>query len=301
MPVSIPENCPICHNAEFREYKFGGLEECSRCNHVRRSQTESGEEIQIEHFGENFVARSALSFEVFYEYLNNRTRTKQLGRVLNHGARVLEVGVGHGRLLRTLVDSGYCAEGIDLSLAVARAAHSAFQVTVHCTSIRDFARTSERGAWDAIVMCHVLEHFQDPLAALEAARVLLKPRGILFLAVPNVSAPEARLPGWTGYAPYHFHYFRPATLSQLLRNCGFQVQRVETFEPFSGWFNALTRSMIGVAAAVCADHGRFSGRHSPIRLAYDIARIAFGALLSPIRWLQSAAGYGEELTIVART
>jgi hypothetical protein len=132
--------------------------------------------------------------------------------------------------------------------------------------------------------------------ALEAVHGLLRPGGITYLAVPNIGAPEALLPGWTGYQPYHLHYFRPATLEALLRRHGFAVLACRTREPFSGWTNAVVNSLRRPAAG----ESTAARPRRSLALAYNVVRFAIGAGSWPVRLAQQWSGYGEEIEIVAR-
>jgi hypothetical protein len=77
---------------------------------------------------------------------------------------------------------------------------------------------------DMILVCHVLEHLYDPLAALSRFHAALAPRGHLVLEVPCATAPQMLPPGWFTFE--HLHYYRPATLEWMLRKSGFEI--VET-------------------------------------------------------------------------
>jgi SAM-dependent methyltransferase len=59
--------------------------------------------------------------------------------------------------------------------------------------------SSEHGSFDALIASHVIEHTPDLVAFLEAARILLKPSGVLGLAVPDKR--------------YCFDFFVPLTLT----------------------------------------------------------------------------------------
>src|SRR2546429_4505070 len=60
-------------------------------------------------------------------------------------------------------------------------------------------------------------------------RSTLFPYTTLFRS-PNIGAPESALPGWTGYQPYHLHYFTPARLRALFERSGFHVVSVRRSE-----------------------------------------------------------------------
>jgi hypothetical protein len=79
-------------------------------------------------------------------------------------------------------------------------------------------------------MSHVLEHIPDPRAALERAHAALHPDGLVYIAVPDSESLQFKLMGktWDAVTPIvHCQFFNEASLSQLLRNTGFEpIERV---------------------------------------------------------------------------
>lgn len=295
--------CPVCHADQFRTWRWEGLEVCRVCGHVRKSTNMSGERIerlQESYFNADFAFRDDV-FTRFYERLNAGRRLRELRRFLP-GGHVLEVGVGHGQLLLTLKNFGYNVAGLDLSHEVCTAVEARCGFPIHCGTLEDYANTSVEAKYDAIIMCHLLEHCEAPEQTLRAANRVLRPGGIIYLAVPNLSAWNGYLPGWGGYEPYHMHYFRPRTLKELLASVGFTVVDQKTVEPLTGWMNTIVRSLryrqpdIGVMVRPSGN----DARKSSLRTSYNIVRLVGGVLLSPLRWVQSALGYGEELVAIAR-
>lgn len=294
--------CVICGGRDFAPWRFAGLEQCYGCGHVQsanRLDRDSARQLQLDYFSEKFVEGNASFADRIYDYLNVRRRIAGMSQFLVPNDRVLEVGVGRGALLAALLRKGYRVEGLDLSPPVCAAIRASLNIAVHCASIEDFAANTTAETWSGLIACHVIEHFDDPVAALEAMHRLLKPGGFAYLAVPNVAAPEARVPGWTGYQPYHRQYFQPSTLCRLLKGNGFTVQKLATTEPLSGWFNAVTRTILGSSQG--NEQRRSVARsRSGVRIAYELLRLFTGTALSPVRWVQAATGYGEELIVIAR-
>src|SRR6267378_29130 len=137
----------------------------------------------------------------------------------------------------------------------------------------------------------------DTVGAVEALYRLLMPDGVAYVAVPNIGAPESALPGWTGYQPYHLHYFTPARLGALFERSGFRVVSVRTREPFSGWVNAVVNSLRARRGSEPASAGRPGGI---VVGAYNVTRFVVGTLLAPLRVVQAWSGRGEEIELVAR-
>jgi len=255
----------------------------------------NGEALQQRHFGDAFAGT-----DDGWTRAVDRANARRVLRILRHavtpGARVLEIGPGHGALLMALAAGGFHVEGLELSPAVALATSQRSRAAVRVGTIERYSRDTG-AAYDAIVMRHVLEHMPDPVGAVEALHRLLAPDGVAYVAVPNIGAPESALPGWTGYQPYHLHYFRPAGLRALFERFGFSVVSARTREPFSGWVNAVVNSLRARRDHDPAPAGRPGGI---VVGAYNVARLAIGTLLAPLRVVQAWSGRGEEIELLVR-
>jgi SAM-dependent methyltransferase len=144
---------------------------------------------------------------------------------LPRGSRVYEVGAGSGHFLVALHAAGFVAAGtepasrpsIDLPPGVALEHRPLEQVALPDTS------------QDAVVFWHVLEHLDEPLAALVRARSWLAPRGRVVVAVPNLGSLQAAIGGdrWFQWdVPRHVVHFTTAGLRTLLDRAGFRVLRL---------------------------------------------------------------------------
>ncbi|MBS1868985.1 MAG: class I SAM-dependent methyltransferase [Actinobacteria bacterium] len=156
--------------------------------------------------------------------LIDRDRLRAIGRLPAH-AQVLEVGAGDGRLLAALAARGQRVGGIEPSAPYAAAAR-ARGLDVATVGVEAAERAPESA--DAVVLWHVLEHLDDPAAALQRARAWLRPGGRLVIAVPNRASWQASLGGDRWFhqdVPRHLTHFTPRGLSALLERCGFRVTR----------------------------------------------------------------------------
>jgi SAM-dependent methyltransferase len=82
--------------------------------------------------------------------------------------------------------------------------------------------------FDAITLWNVFEHLYDPAATLRELSRILKPGGLLAMAVPDVGSLDARLfgPAWAGYdVPRHLYTFSRETLDRMLAGARFCVVR----------------------------------------------------------------------------
>lgn len=80
-----------------------------------------------------------------------------------------------------------------------------------------------QGAFDLIVMRHVLEHFLDPKEALIKLGRCLSEDGVMYIAVPNNLNPiHALRTKW--FRTVHTYYFNRYSLYNILALTGFEVQ-----------------------------------------------------------------------------
>jgi SAM-dependent methyltransferase len=138
--------------------------------------------------------------------------------------RVFEVGAGDGRFVEALAQHGYEAAGIEPY----RGSHSNGAAV---TAVPLEELELEPASQDAVVLWHVLEHLDDPGAALRRIRPWLRPRGTLVVAVPNLSSLQAQLGGDRWFhqdVPRHRTQFSRAGAVRLLERSGFRVERVHS-------------------------------------------------------------------------
>jgi SAM-dependent methyltransferase len=146
--------------------------------------------------------------------------------------RALDVGCGTGELLRSLVDGGWEAVGIEPAPGIAEVGRAA-GLAVETSTAADFVTAWRAGgghAFGGIVLLNVLEHVPDPGALLVDVTAALAPGGLLIVRVPNDFSPlqEAAhralggTPWWIAI-PDHVNYFDHASIADIVERIGFEV------------------------------------------------------------------------------
>jgi 2-polyprenyl-3-methyl-5-hydroxy-6-metoxy-1,4-benzoquinol methylase len=155
-----------------------------------------------------------------------------------------EVGCGEGELTMRLARSGIAARGSDVSPdviaeAARRADAAGLTVPFKAAGIGDLRPGAD--AAELVVCCEVLEHVEDPLAALERLRSLARPW--LILSVPReplwraLNLARLSYVGALGNTPGHLnHWSKP----EFLRFLGDGLEVVEARSPLP-WTMALCR------------------------------------------------------------
>ena len=135
-------------------------------------------------------------------------------------ARILDVGCGDGVHFAQLAQFG-AVEGIESDATTLDPA-GRWRQQIHVAPFQAPLPPPLSGPYDLILFLDVIEHLDDPVAALALARSLLAPGGAVLVTVPA-------LPGlWTSHDDLNHHRRRytRATLTADLARAGLTVDRM---------------------------------------------------------------------------
>ncbi|MBW3653840.1 MAG: class I SAM-dependent methyltransferase [Actinobacteria bacterium] len=177
----------------------------------------------------------------------DRRRLAFLARAGGHPpGRLLDIGAGRGRFVAHARAAGWNADGLEPSLRGVEGARG-LGIELQQAGIED-ARV-EAGSLDAAALWHVLEHLDDPGAALERIAGWLRPGALLVIGVPNLASIQARAGGARWYhldVPRHRTHFTVAGLHALLRRHGLEPvathHLLAEHNPFGLWQSLVSRA-----------------------------------------------------------
>jgi 2-polyprenyl-3-methyl-5-hydroxy-6-metoxy-1,4-benzoquinol methylase len=153
---------------------------------------------------------------------------------LKIGARLLEIGPGHGLLLYLATQNTNLGDlfawdvsqsSLEMSERALKALGATKSVHFELRNILDTSIMDARNAslFDGIVFSEVLEHLENPVHAIRALFHLCKPDGRVWINVPANSP-----------APDHLYLVRePKQAEDLIRSVGFEIVEVAHF-PMTG-------------------------------------------------------------------
>lgn len=110
-------------------------------------------------------------------------RLDRLERRVPRG-RLLDVGCAEGTFLELARQRGWEVCGTELSAFAAAEASRRLSTEIFCGELCE-ARYPDR-SFDVVTLWHVLEHVRDPGDCLREIRRIIRPGGVLLIAVPNV-------------------------------------------------------------------------------------------------------------------
>lgn len=215
-------DCEVCGSSRRKEiFKKHGFpyHRCLECSHIYVSprvtaqlQGRIGSEMDEADKDSEFLNVQRAYAGLICELLHARTS----------GPRLLDVGFGAGHIMQTARAYGFESYGIDSSRAEVDNLWPFFGRHVHQGVLG--AEPIPWGAFDVVVMSHILEHLADPALVLKEVLKSMRPGGLLYVAVPNTDSFQFKLFGknWDVFNPMvHLQYFNEASLRRLLLDCGF--------------------------------------------------------------------------------
>lgn len=140
--------------------------------------------------------------------------------------KLLDVGCGDGERAAWYQNRGFEVYGVEISERAVASARD-LGLNVKQGTLPD-ARYPD-SFFDVVLMAHVLEHTHSPGSYLREAYRILKPGGMLAVAVPNIEAHSADVfkACWRLLMPpIHLYHFSIDTLSRFLSESGFKVEGV---------------------------------------------------------------------------
>ena len=230
--MGAPDTCKICEGrlelrypgtaadvtaallspTNHRPGEYGDLYRCVRCGTLQQPRLPLGPELA--------ALYRQMRDDAYLAEEDGRRRTA--GRILDliaehvPSGRLLDVGCGHGLLLDEARARGYATEGVEVSESAVGHARDALGLTIHQLPFAEV--DAEPGSYDVIVLADVLEHFDDPRAALRRCSALLRPGGLLCVVTPDPASRTARVAGarWWALLPAHTFLIPWSTLRELL-------------------------------------------------------------------------------------
>jgi len=141
-----------------------------------------------------------------------KNKINLINSLSNHKGTLLDIGAGTGNFCETSKQNSWDVYGVEPSQK-AREVAAKKNIFLH-QSIEDF--TGQQ--FDVVTLWHVLEHLPDLENTITAIQKLLKPNGVLLVAVPNYNSFDAKhYKGfWAAYdVPRHLWHFSQKSMSKL--------------------------------------------------------------------------------------
>jgi 2-polyprenyl-3-methyl-5-hydroxy-6-metoxy-1,4-benzoquinol methylase len=221
---------------------------CRRCGLVYTAPALSREEL-LPFYTEEYYGINSMKFKGIIEKLIHIKRGIRAGRIarLKKPGKILDIGCGRGIFLDKMRKKGWETYGTEISETGARHAREVLKLNVF-TGAAEESKFADN-FFDCVTLFHVLEHLPHPVDTLKEARRMLKPGGLLVVAVPNIQSWQAKLfrTAWFHLdVPRHSFHFSLGWLKNIFLEEGWDIARIKRFSfehgPF-GWVQSLLNTL----------------------------------------------------------
>ncbi len=250
------KNCPVCSgneyltNSQHNDRRKGipgtwNYIECRNCELVFLSPIPT--DVELNQYYSKYQSSTKIDskkgygskfplLRKWYHYFSGDVDPRNFVHVSN-GARVLDYGCGDAEYLRDFHFRGIQIYGVELdSNIVEKCCSNGLNVR----KIENFEKIPyDDSEFDIIYLMQVFEHLRNPQKFMQELSRVLKPGGILYLAVPNINSIWRKIfrknwvSGW--FTPFHLFHYNHKTLASIGQQFGFTTKEYWSRTPES-WF-----------------------------------------------------------------
>jgi 2-polyprenyl-3-methyl-5-hydroxy-6-metoxy-1,4-benzoquinol methylase len=265
--LTTPENvsCNLCRTDQARLFLATPVDTLVQCRHCRLIYVNPRPMSKDTDYEEAFFLQE---YKDVYgvDYIEDRANITRLARARlevierhKQGGKLLDVGCAAGFLLDEARQRGWETRGVEISQFASQYARQELKLDVFTGTLE--GAKFPAAEFDVVVLYFVLEHLRDPLALLQEISRILKPGGLLSLAVPNIAGLYFRLKRKEWIAERtrhqsHFYEFSPSTLRRMLARAGLHTValtsegRYTRGHVLAGWVKRLRLGNVLLAYAV---------------------------------------------------
>lgn len=245
-------SCPACGNTEWKnagqakDYSVTGewfeLRECTSCHlkatYPQPASAQLGRYYASKEYISHSDTRSGITNKLYHkarEFMMKKKHQWVIQALGKKEGRLLDIGAGTGHFAKFMQDHGWDVTALEPDDTARKI--GAEKLELHILPLEELGRQEAR-SFDVITLWHVLEHVQDIKGYLEHFRSLLKPEGVLMIAVPNHTSRDATQYGshWAAYdVPRHLWHFSPEAMKKLLARTGFSLS-TKIAMPLDGFY-----------------------------------------------------------------
>lgn len=152
-----------------------------------------------------------------------KRKLKLINKVSKTNKNLLDVGCGTGDFIQTALLDNWTVSGIEPNEQARQIANQKANNNVF--DVQELLKF-EKHSFDVITLWHVLEHLPKLEEHISILDRLLKPNGVLIIAVPNYNSYDANYykEFWAAYdVPRHLWHFSQNAISKLVAQAGLKV------------------------------------------------------------------------------
>jgi 2-polyprenyl-3-methyl-5-hydroxy-6-metoxy-1,4-benzoquinol methylase len=235
------ENCPVCGKTEHKNFlvvqdksvsqESFVIVSCENCGFKFTNPRPDPESIGKYYESEEYISHSNTSKGIInkaYQIVRSiAVKDKvELVNSLSPKGKMLDYGCGTGFFLLACQKDGWEVEGFEPNDLANKQASETLGKPVEKVSLDKFTPQS----FEIITLWHVLEHVHTLNETFQKLLTLLKPNGVIVVAVPNADSLDAQKykENWAAYdVPRHLYHFNQATMKRFMKKHKLELQDVK--------------------------------------------------------------------------
>ncbi|MCK5782247.1 MAG: class I SAM-dependent methyltransferase [Flavobacteriales bacterium] len=152
--------------------------------------------------------------------------SKQQTRNNEQATTILDIGCGAGDFLNFCKTKGWSVSGVEPSEKAREISESKLGIKINSDlSLNHFADSS----FDVVTMWHVLEHRYDIMETMSELKRIVKPGGLIVIALPNYKSYDAKYykKFWAAYdVPRHLFHFSRKTIEIIFKKNELELSKI---------------------------------------------------------------------------
>lgn len=230
-------SCPICFEIKVKKIYNDTLIECGNCSHIWADLSLDEEELRT------IYAENYFKGEEYADYLadklilqtNFKKRLNSLKKLQSppNFENVLEVGCAYGFFGEMMLEKKAKYTGFDISEDAIEYANKHFGNNFSAQNYLSATQPIEK--YSDVFMWDVIEHLPNPSDFIKKISDETSTNSRVYITTGDISAwlPRRQKEKWRMiHPPTHIHYFTSKSISNLLKQNGFEVEKI-SYPPVS--------------------------------------------------------------------
>jgi 2-polyprenyl-3-methyl-5-hydroxy-6-metoxy-1,4-benzoquinol methylase len=235
------ESCPICNSKKLEPFMEASdytvsretfkIVRCQQCGFRFTNPRPELNHLGDYYKSEDYISHSNTAkgfINSTYQTVRKYTLLKKLQLISKYykTGKLLDIGSGTGDFLKVMRDAKWDVMGIEPSDDARDFSTKSSMLDVRSESEIDLLPDA---SFDVVTMWHVLEHVPKLNERVKDLKRLIKPDGLIIIAVPNCESLDAKIYGdkWAAYdVPRHLYHFAPQDITSLFANHSMKVIRI---------------------------------------------------------------------------
>jgi 2-polyprenyl-3-methyl-5-hydroxy-6-metoxy-1,4-benzoquinol methylase len=234
-------NCPVCGTDKYNPFlvcidhtvsrETFEIVQCASCGFKFTNPRPEEDKLGPYYISEEYVSHSNTKkgfINSTYQTVRKFTLLKKLQLISKYfkTGDILDIGCGTGEFLSVCKNAKWNTMGIEPSPDARKMAREN-----HKLDVREEAdiKSLPESCFDIITMWHVLEHVPKLNERIEELKRLIKPSGIIIIAVPNCDSLDAKIyqEFWAAYdVPRHLYHFTPMDIESVFKKHGLKMFKI---------------------------------------------------------------------------